>query len=166
MPSPLHCLENSLKGILPGRPLRFACLASPSPGPSPSSGSSSSSSFSSSEEDLRLEPKLWQALLQGKLVGETRRQGAVPQAGALALTPALFVTQRGTLFPAARVLALRPHALVAPPLAAALVKAQGKQSPGTTSASVQVSLGLRRGACPRGAQVQRLSSLSPTSHFA
>uniref|UniRef100_A0A671EET2 KRAB-A domain containing 1 n=1 Tax=Rhinolophus ferrumequinum TaxID=59479 RepID=A0A671EET2_RHIFE len=64
MPSPLHCLENSLKGILPGRPLRFACLASPSPGPSPGSGSSSSSSFSSSEEDLRLEPKLWQALLQ------------------------------------------------------------------------------------------------------
>ncbi|XP_074171265.1 protein KRBA1 isoform X4 [Rhinolophus sinicus] len=64
MPSPLHCLENSLKGILPGRPLRFACLASPSPGPSPSSGSSSSSSFSSSEEDLRLEPKLWQAFLQ------------------------------------------------------------------------------------------------------
>ncbi|KAM5205706.1 protein KRBA1 isoform 3-T4 [Hipposideros larvatus] len=66
MPSPLHCLENSLKGILPGRPLRFACLASPGPGPGPgsSSSSSSSSSFSSSEEDLKLEPKLWQALLQ------------------------------------------------------------------------------------------------------
>ncbi|XP_004408931.1 PREDICTED: protein KRBA1 [Odobenus rosmarus divergens] len=50
-PSPLHCLENSLKGILPGRPLRFACLAGPSPSPSPSP----SSSFSSSEGD-----ELWQ----------------------------------------------------------------------------------------------------------
>uniref|UniRef100_A0A8C7A7I5 KRAB-A domain containing 1 n=2 Tax=Neovison vison TaxID=452646 RepID=A0A8C7A7I5_NEOVI len=54
-PSPLRCLENSLKGILPGRPLRFACLA----GPSPSPGSSSSSSFSSSEGD-----ELWQLLPQ------------------------------------------------------------------------------------------------------
>ncbi|XP_019510898.1 PREDICTED: protein KRBA1 [Hipposideros armiger] len=33
-------------------------------GPGPGSSSSSSSSFSSSEEDLKLEPKLWQALLQ------------------------------------------------------------------------------------------------------
>ncbi|XP_054420470.1 protein KRBA1 [Pteronotus mesoamericanus] len=66
-PSPLHCLENSLKGILPGRPLRFACLAGPGPSPSPGTGSSSSagSSFSSSEgEDPRLEPELWQPLLQ------------------------------------------------------------------------------------------------------
>ncbi|XP_057588071.1 protein KRBA1 isoform X3 [Hippopotamus amphibius kiboko] len=66
-PSPLHCLENSLKGILPGGPLRFACLAGASPGPSPSPGSSSSSSssISSSEgEDLRLEPEPWQPLLQ------------------------------------------------------------------------------------------------------
>ncbi|XP_045648338.1 protein KRBA1 [Ursus americanus] len=53
--SPLHCLENSLKGILPGRPLRFACLAGPSPSPSPGS----SSSFSSSEGD-----ELWQLLPQ------------------------------------------------------------------------------------------------------
>ncbi|XP_077005392.1 protein KRBA1 [Tamandua tetradactyla] len=56
-PSPLHCLENSLKGILPVRPLRFTCLASPSPSPS------SSSSFSSSEEDQRLEPEFWQSRL-------------------------------------------------------------------------------------------------------
>ncbi|XP_053527928.1 protein KRBA1 isoform X2 [Artibeus jamaicensis] len=66
-PSPLHCLENSLKGILPGRPLRFACLAGPGPIPipSPSTGSSCSSSFSSSEgEDPRLEPELWPPLLQ------------------------------------------------------------------------------------------------------
>lgn len=81
MPSPLHCLENSLKGILPGRPLRFACLASPSPGPGPSSGSSSSSSFSSSEEDLRLEPKLWQAFLQGKLVGRQEGRELCPGGG-------------------------------------------------------------------------------------
>ncbi|XP_021572193.1 protein KRBA1 isoform X2 [Carlito syrichta] len=60
-PSPLHCLENSLRGILPVRPLRFTCLAGPSPNPSPSS----SSSFSSSEgEDLRLEPEMWRPLLQ------------------------------------------------------------------------------------------------------
>uniref|UniRef100_A0A8C0DHX8 KRAB-A domain containing 1 n=1 Tax=Balaenoptera musculus TaxID=9771 RepID=A0A8C0DHX8_BALMU len=65
-PSPLHCLENSLKGILPGGPLRFACLADPVPGPSPSPSPSSSSSISSSEgEDPRLEPELWQPLLQG-----------------------------------------------------------------------------------------------------
>ncbi|XP_066897980.1 protein KRBA1 isoform X2 [Kogia breviceps] len=64
-PSPLHCLENSLKGILPGGPLRFACLADPVPGPSPSPSSSSSSSIRSSEgEDPRLEPELWQPLLQ------------------------------------------------------------------------------------------------------
>ncbi|XP_066118661.1 protein KRBA1 isoform X10 [Saccopteryx bilineata] len=62
VPSPLHCLENSLKGILPGRPLRFACLASP--GPSPGPGCSCSSSSSISEEDPRLEPELWQPLLQ------------------------------------------------------------------------------------------------------
>ncbi|XP_073666149.1 protein KRBA1 isoform X10 [Tursiops truncatus] len=60
-PSPLHCLENSLKGILPGGPLRFACLADPVPGPSPSPSSSSSSSEG---EDPRLEPELWQPLLQ------------------------------------------------------------------------------------------------------
>ncbi|XP_066219088.1 protein KRBA1 isoform X3 [Saccopteryx leptura] len=68
VPSPLHCLENSLKGILPGRPLRFACLASPGPGPGPSPspgpGCSCSSSSSISEEDPRLEPELWQPLLQ------------------------------------------------------------------------------------------------------
>ncbi|XP_068405743.1 protein KRBA1 isoform X5 [Eschrichtius robustus] len=64
-PSPLHCLENSLKGILPGGPLRFACLADPVPGPSPSPSPSLSSSISSSEgEDPRLEPELWQPLLQ------------------------------------------------------------------------------------------------------
>lgn len=84
MPSPLHCLENSVKGILPWKPLQFACLAIPSPGPSPGPGSSSSSSFNSSfsnsEGDPRLEAELSQALLQGKLVGETRRQRAVPQA--------------------------------------------------------------------------------------
>uniref|UniRef100_A0A8C6EJA2 KRAB-A domain containing 1 n=1 Tax=Microcebus murinus TaxID=30608 RepID=A0A8C6EJA2_MICMU len=60
-PSPLHCLENSLRGILPTRPLHFACLAGPSPSPSPGS----SSSFSSSEgEDLRPEPAPWRPLLQ------------------------------------------------------------------------------------------------------
>ncbi|XP_020934374.1 protein KRBA1 isoform X5 [Sus scrofa] len=60
-PSPLHCLENSLKGILPGGPLGFACLVGPSP------GSSSCSSVSSSEgEDSRLEPELWQPLLQDR----------------------------------------------------------------------------------------------------
>ena len=69
-PSPLHCLENSLKGILPGRPLHFACLAGPgsgsgsgsSPGLSPSPGSGSSSSLSSSEGE-----ELWQLLPQGEL---------------------------------------------------------------------------------------------------
>ncbi|XP_030615592.1 protein KRBA1 isoform X9 [Delphinapterus leucas] len=60
-PSPLHCLENSLKGILPGGPLRFTCLADPVPGPSPSPSSSSSSSEG---EDPRLEPELWQPLVQ------------------------------------------------------------------------------------------------------
>ncbi|KAM5302628.1 protein KRBA1 isoform 2-T2 [Glossophaga mutica] len=91
-PSPLHCLENSLKGILPGRPLRFACLAGPGPSPipipipSPSTGSSSS--FSSSEgEEPRLEPELWQPLLQerdplpsskspgGRLLGSSPGEG-------------------------------------------------------------------------------------------
>ncbi|XP_053409382.1 protein KRBA1 isoform X4 [Nycticebus coucang] len=59
--SPLHCLESSLRGILPTRPLHFACLVGPDPSPSPGS----SSSFSSSEgEDLRPEPTLWQPHLQ------------------------------------------------------------------------------------------------------
>lgn len=90
----------------------------------------------------------------------------MPQAGATALAPALFVMQGGTRFPAARVLAHRPHTLVAPPLAAALVMAQGGQSPGTTSASVQVSPGSpERAVFPGGPQVQRLGSLSPTGHF-
>lgn len=90
----------------------------------------------------------------------------MPQAGATALTPALFVMQRGTRLPAARVLARRPHALAAPLLAAALVMAQGGQSPGTTSASVQVSPGSHdRGVFPGGPQVQRLGSRSPTGHF-
>lgn len=90
----------------------------------------------------------------------------MPQAEATALTPALCVMQRGTRFPAARVLACRPHARVAPPLAAALVTAQGGQSPGTPSASVQVSPGSpERGAFPGGPQVQRLGSLSPAGHF-
>uniref|UniRef100_A0A8D1DYT8 KRAB-A domain containing 1 n=1 Tax=Sus scrofa TaxID=9823 RepID=A0A8D1DYT8_PIG len=73
-PSPLHCLENSLKGILPGGPLGFACLVGPSP------GSSSCSSVSSSEgEDSRLEPELWQPLLQGELLGERKRCVSTPQ---------------------------------------------------------------------------------------
>ncbi|XP_063524029.1 protein KRBA1 isoform X12 [Pongo pygmaeus] len=60
-PSPLHCLESALRGILPVRPLRFACVAGPSPSPSPGS----SSSFSGSEgEDPRPEPELWKPLLQ------------------------------------------------------------------------------------------------------
>ncbi|XP_033048891.1 protein KRBA1 isoform X14 [Trachypithecus francoisi] len=60
-PSPLHCLESALRGILPVRPLRFACVAGPSPSPSPAS----SSSFSGSEgEDPRPEPELWRPLLQ------------------------------------------------------------------------------------------------------
>lgn len=74
--------------------------------------------------------------------------------------------QRGTRLPGARVLARRPHALAAPLLAAALVMAQGGQSPGTTSASVQVSPGSHdRGVFPGGPQVQRLGSRSPTGHF-
>ncbi|XP_051692946.2 protein KRBA1 isoform X4 [Oryctolagus cuniculus] len=60
-PSPLHCLETSLREILPVRPLRFACLAGPGPSPSPSSSSSLSSSDG---EDLRLEPEVWQQPLQ------------------------------------------------------------------------------------------------------
>lgn len=57
MPSPLHRLENSLKGILPMRPLRFTCVTGPGPSPSPCS----SSSFSSSDgEDQRPEPAFWQ----------------------------------------------------------------------------------------------------------
>lgn len=71
-PSPLHCLENSLKGILPGRPLRFACLAGPSPSPSPGS----SSSFSSSEGD-----ELWQLFPQGEFAGDRIGQGAIPAGG-------------------------------------------------------------------------------------
>ncbi|XP_017376428.1 protein KRBA1 isoform X3 [Cebus imitator] len=60
-PSPLHCLESALRGILPVRPLRFACVAGTSPSPSPGS----SSSFSGSEgEDPRPEPELWRPLLQ------------------------------------------------------------------------------------------------------
>nr|XP_054511253.1 protein KRBA1 isoform X16 [Pan troglodytes] len=60
-PSPLHCLESALRGILPVRPLRFACVAGPSPSPSPGS----SSSFSGSEgEDPRPEPELWKPLPQ------------------------------------------------------------------------------------------------------
>ncbi|XP_051008393.1 protein KRBA1 isoform X3 [Acomys russatus] len=63
MPSPLHRLENSLKGILPMRPLRFTCVTGPGPSPSPCS----SSSFSSSDgEDQRPEPALWQPPLQKK----------------------------------------------------------------------------------------------------
>ncbi|XP_048196379.1 protein KRBA1 [Perognathus longimembris pacificus] len=62
-PSPLHCLESSLKGILPAKPLRFTCLAGPGPGPSPSPCSSLSLS-SSDGEDLRLEPEPWQPPLQ------------------------------------------------------------------------------------------------------
>ncbi|XP_063143027.1 protein KRBA1 isoform X12 [Rattus norvegicus] len=63
MPSPLHRLENSLKGILPMRPLRFTCVTGPGPSPSPCS----SSSFSSSDgEDLRPEPAFWQPPLQQK----------------------------------------------------------------------------------------------------
>ncbi|XP_077853792.1 protein KRBA1 isoform X28 [Macaca mulatta] len=58
-PSPLHCLESALRGILPVRPLRFTCVAGPSPSPG------SSSSFSGSEgEDPRPEPELWRPLLQ------------------------------------------------------------------------------------------------------
>ncbi|XP_076422760.1 protein KRBA1 isoform X32 [Peromyscus maniculatus bairdii] len=61
MPSPLHCLESSLRGILPVRPLRFTCVTGPDPSPSPCS----SSSFSSSDgEDLRPEPAFWQPPLQ------------------------------------------------------------------------------------------------------
>ncbi|XP_008588591.1 PREDICTED: protein KRBA1-like [Galeopterus variegatus] len=63
-PSPLHCLESSLRVILPVRPLRFSFVAGPGPSPSPGS----SSSFSSSDgEDLRLEPELWQPLPQSEL---------------------------------------------------------------------------------------------------
>ncbi|CAI9160843.1 unnamed protein product [Rangifer tarandus platyrhynchus] len=84
-PSPLHCLENSLKGILPGGPLRFACLA----GLGPSPCSSSSSSISSSEgEDSRPEPELWQPLLQerdhppsGKGLGPPSPHHGGPRAG-------------------------------------------------------------------------------------
>ncbi|KAJ1063497.1 hypothetical protein K5549_021888 [Capra hircus] len=84
-PSPLHCLENSLKGILPEGPLRFGCLA----GLGPSPRSSSSSSISSSEgEDPRPEPELWQPLLQerdhppsGKGLGTLSPQRGGPRAG-------------------------------------------------------------------------------------
>lgn len=118
-PSPLHCLENSLKGILPEGPLRFGCLA----GLGPSPRSSSSSSISSSEgEDPRPEPELWQPLLQGELVGARGGLGARPQCVNATLTPACFC-QRGTTLPAARALAPCPHNVVAPVLAAALGKA-------------------------------------------
>ncbi|XP_048642691.1 protein KRBA1 isoform X6 [Marmota marmota marmota] len=60
-PSPLHCLETSLRGILPVRPLRFACLVGPGPSPSPGA----SSSLSSSDEDARMEPEPWRPPLQG-----------------------------------------------------------------------------------------------------
>ena len=90
-PSPLHCLENSLKGILPEGPLRFGCLA----GLGPSPRSSSSSSISSSEgEDPRPEPELWQPLLQGELVGARGGLGARPQCVNATLTPALFLPER------------------------------------------------------------------------
>lgn len=66
MPSPLHCLESSLRGILPVRPLRFTCVTGPDPSPSPCS----SSSFSSSDgEDLRPEPAFWQPPLQSESAG-------------------------------------------------------------------------------------------------
>ncbi|KAM4873924.1 protein KRBA1 [Thomomys bottae] len=65
VPSPLHCLESSLKGILPVKPLRFTCLAGPGLGPSPSPCSSLSLS-SSDGEDLRLEPELWPSPLQDR----------------------------------------------------------------------------------------------------
>ncbi|XP_008832018.1 protein KRBA1 isoform X2 [Nannospalax galili] len=65
MPSPLHRLESSLRGILPVRPLRFTCVTGLGPSPSPSP--CSNSSFSSSDgEDLRPEPALWQPPLQKK----------------------------------------------------------------------------------------------------
>lgn len=67
MPSPLHCLESSLRGILPVRPLRFTCVTGPGPGPSPSP--CSSSSFSSSDEELRPEPAFWQPPLQSESAG-------------------------------------------------------------------------------------------------
>ncbi|XP_074125644.1 LOW QUALITY PROTEIN: protein KRBA1 [Sminthopsis crassicaudata] len=68
-PSPLRCLENSLREISAMRPLRFSCLASPSlsSGSSPSSSHSSSSSSSgggSEGEDQRLEPELWRTRLK------------------------------------------------------------------------------------------------------
>ncbi|XP_060052755.1 protein KRBA1 [Erinaceus europaeus] len=54
-PSPLRCLESSLRGFLPGGPLRFACLDGPGP-PSLSPSPGSSCSSNSSEEDPRPEP--------------------------------------------------------------------------------------------------------------
>nr|XP_036855262.1 protein KRBA1 isoform X1 [Manis javanica] len=71
-PSPLHRLESSLKGILPGRPLRFACLAGPSPRPNSSSGCSSSSSEG---EDLRPETELWKPLQVGDRLPSCKRPG-------------------------------------------------------------------------------------------
>ncbi|KAL6074768.1 hypothetical protein STEG23_019074, partial [Scotinomys teguina] len=71
MPSPLHCLESSLRGILPVRPLRFTCVTGPDPSPSPCS----SSSFSSSDgEDLRPEPAFWQSPLQSESAGMGEEQ--------------------------------------------------------------------------------------------
>ncbi|XP_068939158.1 protein KRBA1 [Petaurus breviceps papuanus] len=87
-PSPLRCLENSLRGILAMRPLRFTCLASPSlsSSSSPSSSHSSSSSSSSSSsgggsegEDQRLDPELWRARLKECSLFPIPR-GPIPQA--------------------------------------------------------------------------------------
>lgn len=77
-----------------------------------------------------MEPELWQPLLQGKLVGERETGSYAP--GWDPHLDTSFVMQRRTLYPATRVLALQPQALV---------KAQGEQSPGTTLVSGQVSLG-------------------------
>ncbi|XP_023395311.1 protein KRBA1 isoform X11 [Loxodonta africana] len=66
-PSPLHCLENSLEGMLPAQPLCFTCLASPSPSPS----------LSSSEgEDQRLEPEPGPLRLQGRVIASARQNGS------------------------------------------------------------------------------------------
>ncbi|KAM9216355.1 protein KRBA1 [Dugong dugon] len=66
-PSPLHCLENSLEGMLPVQPLCFTCLASPSPSPS----------LSSSEgEDQRPEPEPGPPPLQGHVTVSTRQNGS------------------------------------------------------------------------------------------
>ncbi|KAK2507919.1 hypothetical protein MC885_019193 [Smutsia gigantea] len=124
-PSPLHRLESSLKGILPGRPLRFACLVGPSPRP----GSSSSSSSSSSEgEDLRLEPELWQPL-QGELSGGeegARVLGLHPNALAAPLLAAALVKARGEQSPGAAVLSVQATSLYSPRVTS-VCSQQGKQ---------------------------------------